>query len=144
MYEYGASITNVSKTRLIEYFKSNRIFITKICCDKLHSLALDNNGNVWKWILMLGQPKPWIIEWLRPYQIIDIKAGNGIYYARSNNDEYRLWGNNDYGQCELENRKEQQWNIKYKLINDIFYKKTKCKIKDVYFGLNNVYIVGLQ
>ena len=147
VYECGASIKYDacgSKPKLVKYFTENDIFITKVCCDSKHSLALDNEGNVWKWILMIGDTKPYIIEWLRPYKIIDIKAGDGIWYARSMDGEHRLWGNNEYGQCELENNTVSTWSIKYKMINDIFYKKTKCKIKDVYFGQDNVYIIGTK
>ena len=146
---------------LVEYFVENKIKIIKIISDGGKSkwdknLALDENGQIWYWkkprknITRWREPKPKLLEMLSMYRIIDIKACENVYYAKTKDDKHFLFGRIFYGQSELKKRNSEDYNTGNKgytgptRIDDIFYKKTKCKIKDVYLGYHNVFIVGVK
>ena len=67
-------------------------------------------------------------------------------YATSKDNQHWLWGDNDYGQCELKGKKDRKKNIQPKPMNITkkFYKKTNCMIKDVYIAIDNVFVIGVR
>ena len=148
-----------SDPALIQYFSVNNIIVTKISCGSYHSLALDVNGNIYSWGnngdgrcgLGTGRKyrntvyKPVLIESLVGFFIVDIKAKGDDNYAKSDEDKHWLWGSNHYRQCDLGIYPDEgRWTpCPYpRCIDEIFYEKTNCVIKDVYLGESVLYIIG--
>ena len=139
--------------KMLYYFNESKTRIRKICCNFKTSLAIDIKGIVWFWGILhecpwFNKERPQIIETIKDYNIVDIKAGLNNWYAKSSTYNHWLWGDNSYGQVKLQKREKIKNIDKISepfLINDIFYKKTKCRIKDVYFGLKNkIYAIGVK
>ena len=153
-YRYQSTIF---KPTLLPYFASNKIMIQKICSGYHHNLALDTENNVYSWGLnghgqcALYEDKkyqselavtPRLIQFFEEFCIVDIKADGDNSYAKSDGNLHWIWGDNRYGQCFLGNPGERQ-SVPF-MMNDIFFEKTKAKIKDVYLGGNVTYIVSEQ
>ena len=146
----------------IPYFVTNKLFITMICSGNAHSLALDKNGMMYAWgNNNVGQcgitqkkkkgsgylKEPMLIEKLKKYKIIDIKANGDCSYAKSDENSHWVWGENKYGQLTLKRMNEQDDTKFVKepyLISTTFHKMTgkTAVIKDVYFGHDILYIIG--
>ena len=152
----------------IPYFVENKIFVTKVCCGKTHTLALDENGKVHSWgknyFAQIGRSTkspeyPGMIEKLKEFVVADIKAEWDNSYARSQDDLHFVWGDNRWGQLKFnemketynvyENREETIREYKVReplLINDLFYEKIgkKVMIKDVCFGVTVMLIIAIN
>ena len=144
------------KPERIEYFVVHTIKIMEICVGCSHSMAINDLYNVYVWgnnhrdQCGVGREEsailePLMVETLKDYKIIEIKASGENSYARSEDDRHWLWGNDDFNQCSLGIRKNSNgWKSKKYpyYINDEFYAKTKMKIDTVYLGCYSTYIVA--
>ena len=149
----------------IPYFIENKIFVTKVSCGSYHTLVLDMNGKVHSWgdeqYAEVGRygcyPKePGLIEKLKDYVVVDIKAEGYNSYAKTEDDLHWVWGDNRWGQLKFEDDREEEYSRhdkadrnKYKqreplMINDLFYEKIgkKVMIKDVCFGVTVMHIIA--
>ena len=153
VYFNGPGRRRVNPAMLIPYFVENKVIVSKICGGgDEHYLVLDNHGIVYSWgynylgRLGLGVEiklieTPHIIETLKDYTIIDIKASHGISYAKSKRDHHFLWGDNSEGQCSLMRTNKPEQHVPL-MINDIFYQLTRCKIECVCISYCQTYIVS--
>ena len=140
------------KPVIMSYFVENKIFITSISMGRDHVMALDKDSNVYRWGKFIrSRDPPKLIEELRGYNIVEIKAEDNYCYARSDNNLHWVWGYNNYYELKM----EQNWYWvdsrcgsridKPFMINDLFYEKSGGKmIKDVYFGHKVMYVVGVD
>ena len=144
---------------LVSWSFSDNI-IVQICCGDEHCLALTNDGNVYSWgrntwgqcgreaddeFKSVALFKPEFIDDLMEFEIIEIAAAKDNSYAKSNDNKHWLWGDNKWGQCTLKTRNKTKDNDEIRepyRIDDIFYKKTKREIDQVYLGYQAVYIIA--
>ena len=77
-----------------------------------------------------------MIESLVGCFIDDIKAKGDTNYGKSDEDKHWLWGANRYRQCDLGIYDEKRWTECPwpRCVDEIFYNKTNCVIRDLYLG----------
>ena len=93
---------------MISYFAKNGIRIKQICAGSQHCLALSEGNNVYQWGCCWTEcdqqsslHKPTLVEYLKDFVIVEIKACGSRSYARSECGQHFLWGDNSDQQCTL-------------------------------------------
>mmetsp|Transcript_51878 Transcript_51878/g.85892 ORF Transcript_51878/g.85892 Transcript_51878/m.85892 type:complete len:600 (-) Transcript_51878:46-1845(-) len=99
--------------------------IQKIACGEFHALYLDTDGTVWsdqqKYMNkekayagsyqehsnMMAQ-SVWVVKGLPVKSVADIKCGDWHHMAKTTDNEYFLWGANDYQQCLVYDRNQTE------------------------------------
>eukprot|EP01084_Bolivina_argentea_P108783 194426_1 len=147
---YGES--KYDSPMLIPYFGHTfnpRVIIERICCGRDHSLCLSECGHVYAFgdnsagqcgVKAADTLEPKLILEFSRVTIIDIKAAGNNSYAKSVNNLNFVWGDNIYGQATL-SKKDAKFQRKPFMIDKVFQKKVRKKIKEVYLAVDKTYII---
>lgn len=130
---------------IIPYFQERNIIITKVSCGQHNNVVLDTLNNVYCFGFngefqcgidnhnndLHHLREPLLNPTLQDIHIVDVKSGSDHLMAKSINNEYYLWGLNDYKQCLVLN------NDKYVKVPTLYDREgldVKEEIVDIYLS----------
>ena len=139
-------ITNIDKISRIDFFKKQEIRISHIECGSNFSVMMDCDGKVWIFgdnrYGQIGDglkenvntPKELIM--FRDKSVEWIRCGLTHCCVKCDNDEFYLWGENDYNQCLVfDDELDQIYEPKLAQLNG-------KRIKDIFVGYDNTLVIA--
>ena len=142
----------VYQPTLIQYFMMNGIHVVQISSGSYHNIVLDDGGNIYTFgannVYQCGNGCQYDV--FKPEKrneidgkVIDIKCGYEHNVVYCENDDYWLWGNNEYNQCLVYDEKEEYIKIprKYDCANDIYKHFFPGEIVTIYPGWKETRII---
>ena len=126
-----------TKPKLINFFNDNGVIIDKICCGEHVNYALSETGKVYEWITDICS-----VASLNNYDIVDIQAGGKMLYARSEDNQHFIYGNDI--QCKYLDQEDFDDAKLFTIGNNFNQLSGGKRIREIYLGHKCMIIATLE